>query len=99
MELQSKSCPKCRGKFKLMKKPYVIKTRDERRRLVRIENLPYLECTICDYEEITSTGEKLIENVQDMIKVGMEQLVRIEESQLQSISENPVSNVIRKFIG
>lgn len=99
MNLENNFCPKCRGKLKLMRKPYIIKTRDERRRLLKIENLPYAECTICEYEEITQGGEEIITEVQDMVKVGMEQLVEIEESQLNNMPENVLSNVLKRFIG
>ncbi len=99
MNLENSLCPKCRGKLKLMRKPYIIKTRDERRRLLKIENLPYAECTICEYEEITQSGEEIITEVQDMVKVGMEQLVEIEESQFNNMQDNALSNVLKRFIG
>lgn len=99
MKSTLKKCPTCRGKFKLIKKSYVFKTRDERRRIMNIENLPYLECTICDYEEITEQGEDLIKEVKNMVKIGMETLVRKEELELHSSHDNKLSSVFRRFIG
>lgn len=85
--------------MKLLNEPYEIKTRDERRRVVTIQNLHILECTVCDHRELPKVSEDNIKVVKEMIRAGMESLARQEQAELQSKFDSKFTTVFKRLIG
>lgn len=94
-------CKKCNNNsFKETTIQHLIKTRDENRKEVRIENLPVKECNICGTQMFPERSEEVIDIIKQVVQQEMERAAEKEHEEIK-YNRHPTSSLVtflKRFI-
>lgn len=102
-------CKYCHGKFKLVKKEYVVRSRNKDKSETIIEDLKMLVCTVCSHTELTESSEKYVEYIRAKFRNELTSQVsqnnlestqtKIEPAKKEKLNMSFIKDTILKWIG